>query len=372
MVVNIALALIGAVLLFITIRRVGWTDVQTGLAQVGWWFLAVLVLGGLRFAARARAWMACVAAVADSPLLLGRAAMEQRTVHTAPGTSARRQTQQAIPGRPHEAGGVQPPSPGAADIGGQAPSTRQFWGASLAADALGNLTPLGLFASEPAKILLMRARLPAVTAIVSVAAENAFYIASVVVMVAAGAALFIGQAGLPARLRIGVQTVLIGAVASGVIAVLVARHKPALLSRLARMLSSLTGRARASTGHLEEVEAHFYGILGWPARRIARVVAWHAVFHVAAVAEVLLVMRLLPGGQSTSLTDAFVLETTGRLIAVTFKFVPYRLGVDEAGTALVADALALGPTIGVSLALVRRLRIFFWNAIGLVVLARSR
>ena len=70
--------------------------------------------------------------------------------------------------------------------------------------------------------------------------------------------------------------------------------------------------------------------------------------------------------------DAFVLETTGRLIVVAFKFVPYRLGVDEAGTALVARALALDPTVGVTLALVRRMRILIWNGIGLFLLALKR
>jgi hypothetical protein len=52
--------------------------------------------------------------------------------------------------------------------------------------------------------------------------------------------------------------------------------------------------------------------------------------------------------------------------------VPYRLGVDEAGSAVVARALAMDPTIGVALAMVRRLRILFWNAIGLAVLAARR
>jgi hypothetical protein len=67
-----------------------------------------------------------------------------------------------------------------------------------------------------------------------------------------------------------------------------------------------------------------------------------------------------------------VLEPTGRLIVVAFKFVPYRLGVDEAGTALVARALALDPALGVALALVRRVRILVLNAIGLVWLAAVR
>jgi hypothetical protein len=113
-------------------------------------------------------------------------------------------------------------------------------------------------------------------------------------------------------------------------------------------------------------------VLTWPASRIAHVIVWEALFHVAAVLEVFLVMRLLPAGRPITLLDAFVLETAGRLIVVAFKFVPYRLGVDEAGTALVARALALDPAVGVTLALVRRLRVLFWNAIGLVLLASRR
>ena len=67
-----------------------------------------------------------------------------------------------------------------------------------------------------------------------------------------------------------------------------------------------------------------------------------------------------------------MLETTGRLIVVVFKFVPYRLGVDEAGTALVARALTLDPSAGVILALVRRIRILIWNGVGLVLFTAAR
>ena len=83
-------------------------------------------------------------------------------------------------------------------------------------------------------------------------------------------------------------------------------------------------------------------------------------------------LRLLPATRPITLVEAFVLETAGRLIVVAFKFVPYRLGVDEAGTALVARALAIDPTAGVTIALVRRLRVVFWNAIGLALLGRAR
>jgi hypothetical protein len=72
------------------------------------------------------------------------------------------------------------------------------------------------------------------------------------------------------------------------------------------------------------------------------------------------------------LVDAFLLESASRFVTIAFKFVPYRLGVDEAGSEAVAAALGFAPAIGVTLALVRRLRILVLNAVGLVRLFHVR
>ena len=69
---------------------------------------------------------------------------------------------------------------------------------------------------------------------------------------------------------------------------------------------------------------------------------------------------------TVTLADAFLLESAGRFVTVAFKFVPYRLGIDEAGSGAVATVLGLSPAIGVTLALVRRLRIIVLNAVGLI------
>jgi hypothetical protein len=306
---NLVFALVGAALLYVTVRRVGWADVQSSIAAVGWWYPAILALGGIRFGARSIAWSVC-AHPERLPLPLA-------------------------------------------------------FGATLAGDALGNLTPLGLLASEPAKVFIVRNRIPVVTAVASVAAENAFYMASVVAMIAAGALVFFRVAEVPPALGTVAQAALAAALVAALAAFWAARRKPALLTRLAGIISTLTGRKSSSVDRLREIEIHFYALLRWPIRRIAAVVVWEALFHVAAVAEVYLVLQAVAGG--TTLAQAFVLETTGRLIVVAFKFIPYRLGVDEAGTALVARALALDPAVGVTLALVRRLRILAWNGVGVVM-----
>jgi hypothetical protein len=313
---NLTLAIVGAVLLVVTVRRVGWADVQSSLTDIGVWYGPILLLGGLRFAARSRAWQVCAG---PTGLTFGRA-----------------------------------------------------FSATLAGDALGNVTPLGVLASEPAKVFFVNDRVPTVNAVSSVAAENAFYMASVLAMLGAGALMFFEIANLPAGLSIGAQVVL-GLVLLGAIAgVWVMRRQPAILSRVARAAAEWSGRGRTAPDRLREIEVHFYAVLMWPWTRIAHVIAWEAAFHVAAVAEVYLILQLLPAGRQATLLEAFVLETAGRLIVVAFKFIPYRLGVDEAGSAMVAGALALDPAIGVALALVRRLRILFWNGVGLLLLAMRR
>jgi glycosyltransferase 2 family protein len=257
--------------------------------------------------------------------------------------------------------------PEAGDLGGGLRFGHAF-GAVLAADALGNVTPLGLLASEPAKVLLVRRRLSTASGVSSVATDNVFYTTSVLLMIAAGAIVFFGHAQVPEALARAGQVVVGLTLAGLVAAFLVARRKPAVLSRLAELAAQVTGRARRTPEFLREVERRFYGLLQWPAARIARVAGWQALFHLFAIAEVYLVVRLLPGGAQATLVDAFVLETAGRLVTVLFKFVPFRLGVDEAGSALVARALQFDPTIGVALALVRRVRILCWNGVGLVIL----
>ena len=315
-IVNVVLALVGAVLLVLTVQRVGIADVRSSLAHIGWWYVAIVALGGLRFAARARAWQVCAGAV-------------------------------------------------------RLPFTRAF-SAILSADALGNLTPFGMLASEPSKVYFINDRVPTVEAVSSVAAENAFYITTVLLMIGVGALTFFRVADVPPALKVGAQIVVALVMLGGLAGLWIIRLQPAILSQVARFIARWTGRGTTAPDRLRELEVHFYAVLTWPWSRIAHVGLWEAAFHVAAVAEVFLVLRLLPMGQDVTLLQAFVLETAGRLIVVAFKFVPYRLGVDEAGSAMIARALSLDPTLGVALALVRRLRVLFWNALGLGLLAVRR
>ena len=56
-------------------------------------------------------------------------------------------------------------------------------------------------------------------------------------------------------------------------------------------------------------------------------------------------------------------------MTVAFKFVPFRIGVDEALSGRAAPMLAVNPAAGVALAVVRKVRNLFWSAVGLAIIA---
>lgn len=315
---GLAAAVIGAGLLILTIARVGWPEIVRGVSGVGWWFVPVVALGGLRFYARARSWMLCAERIG------------------APGLTA-----------------------------------GDGFGAVIAGDAVGNLTPLGLLASEPTKVLLVRGSLPTGPALTSVALDNGFHTVAVLVMIAAGATLLVRQVALEPTIRLAAELVLAAVVVTTIAGVWLARRQPAILSRLAQLTARLTGRDARTPDALRDIEARFYGVLAWPGGALWTAAAWQVAFHASSVLEVWVILRALSGG-TTSLVDAFVLESAGRLVIVLFKVIPFRMGVDEVGAAVVATALGLPASHGVALALIRKLRILLWNAAGLVVLARAR
>ena len=102
-------------------------------------------------------------------------------------------------------------------------------------------------------------------------------------------------------------------------------------------------------------------------RRLFRVFALDLVFHALAVLEVFVTLHWLLGGRTVTLAEAIVFESLDRLVVVLFKFVPFRIGVDEALSGALATVLAINPAAGVALAVVRKIRNLFWAGMGIAI-----
>jgi hypothetical protein len=148
-------------------------------------------------------------------------------------------------------------------------------------------------------------------------------------------------------------------------ALVVLWRRPALISRALGAVP----RLRRHAGRVRALESQIYTFASRHKRSLPALAGAEAAFHALGVAEVYLTLRLLD--VPVSPTTAFLFESANRLMTVIFKFVPLRLGVDEAGTAAFATIIGLSAKTGLSLGIIRKVRVVFWAAAGGLLLVRE-
>jgi hypothetical protein len=106
---------------------------------------------------------------------------------------------------------------------------------------------------------------------------------------------------------------------------------------------------------------------GHPAR-LWRVFCLDLLFQAVAVTEVFLTLQwLLPAPPTVA--QAVMFSALDRAVNIAFKFVPLKLGVDEASSGGMAALLGFTPATGVALALIRKVRSIAWVGVGLALIA---
>jgi hypothetical protein len=313
---GVAAALFGAALFAYTVEQTGLAPILTGMRSVGWGFLVILALSGFRMVARALAWSLCTEG--PQPLRL-----------------------------------------------------RDTFPAFVTGDALGNLTPLGLFASEATKTMYVRHRVPLMTAVSGLTIENLIYTLTVGLVIAAGAVALLLSFTVSFALEVlslaALAAMVLVLVATGWILARQVRVMTGLIDWLARR-ALVPARIAHRLEKLRTLEDRVYGFHRRHPDRLLPVLALEGAYHAAGVAEIYVTLAWL--AFTPTLIVAFILETFNRLTTVVFKFVPMRLGVDEAGSGLLITVLGYSSATGVTLAIVRKVRMLCWTAIGVLFLAR--
>ena len=83
----------------------------------------------------------------------------------------------------------------------------------------------------------------------------------------------------------------------------------------------------------QTMEDRIYGFYSRNRRLFLPIFGLEVCFHLAGVAEVYTTLFFVSNVVAPTLLAAFILESFHRIINVVFKFVPFRLGVDEAAAA---------------------------------------
>ncbi|MGH9372934.1 MAG: lysylphosphatidylglycerol synthase domain-containing protein [Vicinamibacterales bacterium] len=292
-------------------------EIWEGIRQVGWGLLAVIVIAGLRFGARAVAWIRCL----------------------------------------------------------EPPHTLRLVDAFMAVvsgDALGNATPLGPLVGEPAKVAFVRRRVPLGVAFTALAIENLFYTLSVAAVIAAGTIALLLRGGLASDMRLAAEIAIALVLAAYVAVVLTLWRKPALLSNAITWLGRRwrSPRLHAQLDKVQRLEQDIYTFASRRRQAVVALVATELLFHALGVLEVHLTLWLTLG-DPPPLVTSFILETANRLVVVLFKFVPMQQpGLNEVSTVVVAQLLGFSTQAGSTLAFVRRARMLFWQLAGTGLLVR--
>jgi hypothetical protein len=302
-------AALGIALLAWQIRKIGLATIRDDLVAVGFGFVAILALSLLRFILRSFAWTT----------LIG----ERIPLATAL----------------------------AATVGG---------------DALGNITPLSLIVSEPAKAIYLGSRVSTAQALAALTAENFFYSVSVAIYIVLGTAALLVAFPLDPTLRWAGVIALVAMATVLAAAGWLAWQKPAVASALLARVP--LAKLDAVVARVRDFEVRTYGSVGQQAGRLNIVIACETAFHIASFVEAWLTLWLLTG---TSLPlEAFVLDTFSRVSNIVFRVVPLRLGVDQLLSDVVGQAIGLRAGIGTTVSLVRTGRVLVWAVVGIGLLLR--
>jgi hypothetical protein len=315
-------ALIGLALFIYVIKQTGPSDIASNLRSVGAGFLLILAVSSTRYLSRALAWLRCM-----NP--------EERRV-----------------------------------------GFWALWRARLAGEAVGDLT-FGPVVAEPMRLIALGDRLSLSSGISSLAVENIAYAVSSCLMVMAGTVALLAGFGLNESMRTAalIALAVVVALVAAPVVTISRRWKigSSLLSALAGLVArdeTRLGRIEAKIDRLRELEDYVFDFYAKRPRDFFILMLCQAAFHLAGAVEIYLTLRLM--GLDVGFVAAGAFESVNRAINMAFAFVPALVGVDEAGTGALVKAAGFDFDHGVALALIRKIRMFFWIGIGLVFLAAAR
>jgi hypothetical protein len=238
-------------------------------------------------------------------------------------------------------------------------------------EAMSSLIPLGILISGTAKAVAVRKKVPLVVGLSSVATENLFYSFITSFFLILGSFTLVRSFDLDPGWATTID-VLIGIILAVILFLLLMIVRQwHFASETCEWLyqkgfaTSLLEHGRMEVRLFENL---IYGFYRRYPKRFIPICLLEAAFHLRGVFEVWFVLNRIGG--SANFVSSFLLETVSRLITIVFKLVPFVIGVDEAGARFVAETVAIGAGIGVTLAIIRKARILFWTAVGLALIIK--
>jgi len=239
-------------------------------------------------------------------------------------------------------------------------------------EATSSLIPLGILVSGTTKAIAVKNRVPLVVGLSSVATENLFYSFVTGIVIILGAFGFLRTFELDSNWALTID-ILIGILLFllFLLILMIVRqwHFASVICEKIYQKGFLIGVLEKGRKQVRLFEDFIYGFYRKHPKRFAPIVLAQIMFHALGVFESWFILgrvsNIIP-----SVYTAFLLESVSRLITIVFKLIPFVIGVDEAGAQFITDTLAIGAGVGITIAIIRKGRILFWTAIGLILIIK--
>lgn len=251
-------------------------------------------------------------------------------------------------------------------------SMRDTVPAVIIGEAMSSTIPLGILISGTAKAVAVRKKVPLVVGLSSIATENLFYSFTTTIVLISGAFVFTRWFTSDADVALAINILIGLMIAMFIFLVLLVVKQWHFASETCEWLyrrGILTGVLDHGRLQVRLFENLIYGFYRRHPKRFVPICLAELAFHGLGVVEVWFILGRI-AEPAAQLVSAFLLESVSRLISIVFKLIPFVIGVDEAGAQFVADAVGVGASIGITLALIRKGRILFWTAIGWLLIVR--
>ena len=319
---RILVVLMSSVLFAYLIWRAGPSKLWENMVKLGWGFMWVLALAGVSHVARAWAWR----------LTLG--------------------------DHKHKT------------------SFPRLLGLRLGAEATGQLGFLGQTFGDSIRVSQLSPEIPIANGLASVTLDRGLYIATGMIVLIAGLVGALPLLSHSHALRFYATLFVLALIFFLFATLLAVRKRWPVISKSARLFARVPFLKRWMESRYILIQSVENALLDF--HHNSPRAFWGSFFlilasHCMAVMEVCLVLWLM--GVKFGVLSALVVEAMTKLVNVVGSINPGNFGTFEGGNMLIGKMLGLTGAIGLTLGLARRLRAFFWTAVGgicLFILTRSR
>jgi len=249
-------------------------------------------------------------------------------------------------------------------------------GLRLGAEAAGQLGILGQTLGDSVRVSRMSAEISVASGLASVTLDRGLYVVTGIVTTIAGILAALPLVALSHALRLYASLFAFTLTAFLMVTLFAVRKRWPVLSWSARIISRVSPLKNWMEKRyllVQSVESALFDFHHKTAGAFWASFSLNLAAQCLAVSEVCLILWLM--GVKMGFLSALVIEALTKLVNVLGNFNPGNIGTYEGGTMLISKMFGLSSATGLALGLSRRLRSFFWAAVGVicfVLLTRSR